>query len=83
MYINIVDFSSAYCGTNQWLSQAWHSRSARLSYGQQLLWLVQDVALATAASRATKLRARQRLGEENERCEKQKPPTPPLIGPQW
>ena len=39
--------------------------------------MVQGVALATAAAKAAKLRARQRLGGENEGCEKPKPP--PLI----
>ena len=43
---------------------------------------MQAVALATAATKAAKLRARQRLGEENEGCEKPKPPSPHLISSQ-
>ena len=39
--------------------------------------MVQEVALATAATEAAKLRARQKLGGENEGCEMPKPP--PLI----
>ena len=45
--------------------------------------LVQAMSLATAAAKVAKLRARQRLGVENEACEKPNPPSPHLISSQW